>query len=177
MAMCRPRQPLVAEGLLHGLLQQNWVPMCRSGWGWFSIRQAAFLVLSSISFLNPSLIHLPVLTQLGNYTTYLCQSRFGDIFCNKIRWRWATRFGRKFQRRSEVMAKRRGNPNWGKPATMEAVAPTITEFEQVVQTFHLRPEGYVRSARLREWANRNKNSKYVPETLLKAWGFEVESTL
>jgi hypothetical protein len=34
---------------------------------------------------------------------------------------------------SEVMAKRRGNPNWGKPATMEAAAPTITEFEQVVQ--------------------------------------------
>jgi hypothetical protein len=61
------------------------------------------------------------------------------------------------------MAKRRGNPDWGKPEPMEAAAPTITEFEQVVHTFHLRPEGYVCSIRLREWANRNKNSKYVPE--------------
>jgi hypothetical protein len=32
------------------------------------------------------------------------------------------------------------------------MAPTITEFEQVVQTFSLRPEEYVRSTRLREWA-------------------------
>ena len=78
---------------------------------------------------------------------------------------------------SEVMAKRRGNPNWGKPATMEAAAPTITEFEQVVHTFNLRPEEYVRSTRLREWANRNKNSKYIPEPLLEAWGLEVESKI
>ena len=31
--------------------------------------------------------------------------------------------------------------------------------------------------RLREWARRNKNSKYIPEPLLEAWGFEIESTL
>ncbi len=30
---------------------------------------------------------------------------------------------------------------------------------------------------LREWARRNKNSKYIPEALLEAWGFEIESTL
>jgi hypothetical protein len=75
------------------------------------------------------------------------------------------------------MAKRRGNPNWGKPETTMQVAPTITEFEQVVHTLHLRPEEYVRSTRLREWANRNRNSKYIPEPLLEAWGFEIEMAL
>jgi hypothetical protein len=75
------------------------------------------------------------------------------------------------------MAKRRGNPNWGKSDTIGPVAPTITEFEQVVNTFNLRPEEYVRSTRLREWADRNKNSKYIPEPLLEAWGFEIELTL
>jgi hypothetical protein len=53
------------------------------------------------------------------------------------------------------MAKRRGNPNWGKPEPIGPITPT----------------------RLREWARRNKNSKYIPEPLLEAWGFEIESTL
>ena len=39
------------------------------------------------------------------------------------------------------------------------------------------PDQYLRSTRLREWARRNKNSKYIPEALLEAWGFEIESTL
>ena len=75
------------------------------------------------------------------------------------------------------MAKRRGNPNWGKPETTMQVAPTIPEFEQVVHRLNLRPEEYVRSTRLREWANRNRNSKYIPELLLEAWGFEIEIAL
>jgi hypothetical protein len=57
------------------------------------------------------------------------------------------------------------------------VVPVPTEFEQVVREFKLTPEQYVRSTRLREWARRNKNSKYIPEPLLQAWGFEIESTL
>jgi hypothetical protein len=57
------------------------------------------------------------------------------------------------------------------------VTPTITEFEQVVREFKLQPDQYLRSTRLREWARRNKNSKYIPEPLLEAWGFEIESTL
>ena len=55
--------------------------------------------------------------------------------------------------------------------------PTITEFEQIVREFKLQPNQYIRSTRLREWASRNKNSKYIPEPLLEAWGFEIESTL
>jgi predicted metal-binding protein len=76
-----------------------------------------------------------------------------------------------------LMAKRRGNPNWGKPEPIGPVTPTITEFEQVVREYKLSPDQYLRSTRLREWARRNKNSKYIPEPLLEAWGFEIESTL
>jgi hypothetical protein len=76
-----------------------------------------------------------------------------------------------------LMAKRRGNPNWGKPEPIGPVVPTVTSFEQVVKEFKLTPDQYIRSTRLREWARRNKNSKYIPEALLEAWGFEIESTL
>jgi hypothetical protein len=75
------------------------------------------------------------------------------------------------------MAKRRGNPNWGKPEPIGPVVPTVTSFEQIVKEFKLSPDQYIRSTRLREWARRNKNSKYIPEALLEAWGFEIESTL
>jgi hypothetical protein len=77
----------------------------------------------------------------------------------------------------QEMAKRRGNPNWGKPEPIGPVVPTVTSFEQVVKEFKLTPDQYVRSTRLREWARRNRNSKYIPEALLEAWGFEIESTL
>jgi hypothetical protein len=78
---------------------------------------------------------------------------------------------------STLMAKRRGNPNWGKPEPIGPVVPTITSFEQIVKEYKLTPDQYIRSTRLREWARRNKNSKYIPEALLEAWGFEIESTL
>jgi hypothetical protein len=77
----------------------------------------------------------------------------------------------------QSMAKRRGNPNWGKPEPIGPVVPTVTSFEQIVKEFKLPPDQYIRSTRLREWARRNKNSKYIPEALLEAWGFEIESTL
>ncbi len=80
-------------------------------------------------------------------------------------------------RGTTFMAKRRGNPNWGKPEPIGPITPTITEFEQVVREYKLSPDQYLRSTRLREWARRNKNSKYIPEPLLEAWGFEIESTL
>ena len=66
------------------------------------------------------------------------------------------------------MAKRRGNPNWGKPEPIGPITPTVTEFEQVVREYKLSPDQYLRSTRLREWARRNKNSKYIPEPLLEA---------
>ena len=75
------------------------------------------------------------------------------------------------------MAKKRGNPNWGKPQPFVPVVPTITEFEKVTHEFSLQPEQYLRSPHLREWASRNKNSKFIPEPLLEAWGFEIDSVL
>src|SRR5437773_11327171 len=75
------------------------------------------------------------------------------------------------------MAKRRGNPNWGKPEPIGPIVPTISEFEQVVREYKLSPDQYLRSTRLCESARRDKNSKYIPEPLLEAWGFEIESTL
>jgi hypothetical protein len=75
------------------------------------------------------------------------------------------------------MAKRRGNPNWGKPEMNGPVIPTITEFDRVTRELNLQPDQYILSTQLREWARLNKNSTFIPERLLKAWGFEVESTL
>jgi hypothetical protein len=75
------------------------------------------------------------------------------------------------------MARRRGNPNWGKFEPSGQVIPTITEFEKATHEFSLQPDQYIKSTRLREWAQRNKNSKFIPEPLLEAWGFEVESSL
>ena len=43
------------------------------------------------------------------------------------------------------MAKRRGNPNWGKPEPIGPVVPTVTSFEQVVKEFKLTPDQYIRS--------------------------------
>jgi hypothetical protein len=53
----------------------------------------------------------------------------------------------------------------------------VTSFEVMVKELMFSPARYIRSTRLREWARRNKNSKYIPEALLEAWGFEIESTL
>jgi hypothetical protein len=75
------------------------------------------------------------------------------------------------------MYSRHGNPNWGKPEPPWPVTPTVTEFEQVVGKLKLRPNEYINSTDLKEWAYRNKNVKYVPESLLEAWGFGSESTL
>jgi len=77
------------------------------------------------------------------------------------------------------MAKRRGNPNWGwgTPEPNGSVTPTMAEFQQVAREFNLQPDEYASSTQLREWASRNKDSKFIPETLLKAWGLEPVSKL
>lgn len=68
------------------------------------------------------------------------------------------------------MAIRRGNPNWCKPASFTAMPNLLTAFEQTVRDFDLQPEQYHQSEALREWAQRNCGCKYIPESLLKAWG-------
>jgi hypothetical protein len=75
------------------------------------------------------------------------------------------------------MAKHRGNPNWGKSEGLRPLVVTANSFEQIVKEFRLTPDQYIHSDRLREWARCNKNSKYIPERLLEAWGFDVDPTL
>ena len=57
------------------------------------------------------------------------------------------------------MAKRRGNPNWGKPEMNGPVTPTITEFEQVTREFNLQPEQHIHSTQ----ASRLGESQQEPE--------------
>ena len=71
------------------------------------------------------------------------------------------------------MAKRRGNPNWGKTESYKIpVGPS--SFESLVKKFKLSPEQYEGSGLLKEWALRHKDSKYVPQGLLEAWKFPVK---
>ena len=71
---------------------------------------------------------------------------------------------------------RRGNPSWGKPAPFGPVVATATSFEEAVKELQLQPDQYLHSTRLREWARRNKNSKFIPESLLQAWGLETDQS-
>jgi hypothetical protein len=52
------------------------------------------------------------------------------------------------------MAKRRGNPNWGKPEPIGPVVPTVTSFEQIVKEYKLTPDQYERSTRLKDCGSR-----------------------
>jgi len=69
------------------------------------------------------------------------------------------------------------NRKWVPRKPIAPPAPAITEFERVALEFNLTPDQYVRSDRLREWAHENKDEKYVPEALLRAWNFRVDATL
>ena len=66
------------------------------------------------------------------------------------------------------MGKQCGNPNWGKPQlAFESIGPS--EFEVIAKKLSLDPEQYETSSELREWARKYRNSRFVPEKLLKAW--------
>jgi hypothetical protein len=67
----------------------------------------------------------------------------------------------------------RGNPNWGKDQTE---APVRCAFELKVDELGLTPDLYLRSAELRAWAAAHKNTRYIPETLLKAWGLVPDTS-
>jgi hypothetical protein len=48
-------------------------------------------------------------------------------------------------------------------------------FDEIVRELQLSPEEYTSSPRLRDWVLRNKDQKYVPSELLKAYGFEAST--
>jgi hypothetical protein len=52
------------------------------------------------------------------------------------------------------MAKKRGNPNWGKP-DMQAAPVVPTSFEEVVKKLRLSPADYEGSLQLKEWVRKN----------------------
>ena len=45
-----------------------------------------------------------------------------------------------------------------------------TSFESVVAELGLSPDQYQQSLPLKKWVLQNKDTKYVPSDLLKAWG-------
>jgi hypothetical protein len=72
------------------------------------------------------------------------------------------------------LVKRRGNPNWGKPEPM-LTTPTISSFDALVKSLGLSPDEYADSKQLKELVRLNKDQKYVPQDLLRLWGFPVKS--
>jgi hypothetical protein len=82
-----------------------------------------------------------------------------------------------FLSEDELIMARGGNRKWWKQEPIGPVVPTITSFEQAVKELRLQPDQYLCSTRLREWARRNKNSKFIPESLLQSWGFETAQNL
>ena len=72
------------------------------------------------------------------------------------------------------MAKNRGNPNWGKPEVNTVPYAGASSFEEVVKKLRLSPTEYESSTQLKDWVRKNKDHKYVPSTLLQAWGLEVK---
>jgi hypothetical protein len=57
---------------------------------------------------------------------------------------------------------------------VESATSAASSFERVVEALGLRPEQYLSSPALKEWVRSNKDDKYVPSDLLKAWGFSVD---
>ena len=72
-----------------------------------------------------------------------------------------------------LMSPQRESSNSSRPAAANAPSFSGSSFERVVDTLKLSPEQYQSSAELREWVLRNKDHKYVPPDLLKAFGFQV----
>jgi hypothetical protein len=71
------------------------------------------------------------------------------------------------------MSPQRESSNSARPAAMNAHPFSESSFERVVDSLKLSPEQYQSSPELREWVLRNKDHKYVPPELLKAFGFQV----
>ena len=69
--------------------------------------------------------------------------------------------------------RKRGNPNWGKPGPLPSA--NATEFETQVRRLGLTKEMWVGSTELRKWCERYRNQCYIPESLLKSWGIEVDA--
>jgi hypothetical protein len=72
------------------------------------------------------------------------------------------------------VAKKRGNPNWGKPELNIIPYTGASSFEEIVRRLRLSPAEYEGSIQLKAWVQKNKDHRYVPSSLLQAWGVEVK---
>ncbi len=75
-----------------------------------------------------------------------------------------------------MILKRRGNPTWAS-GVLARPSQDVPEFERVAARLRLKPDEYVSSNELRAWAEANKDTRYVPERLLKAWGIPVRRNI
>ena len=71
------------------------------------------------------------------------------------------------------MAPQRETPNSNRSGATNPLPFSESSFERVVDSLKLSPEQYQSSTELREWVLQNKDHKYVPPDLLKAFGFQV----
>jgi hypothetical protein len=71
------------------------------------------------------------------------------------------------------MAPQSENSNSTRPRGNNPSPSSASSFERVVDSLKLSPEQYQSSTELREWVLQNKDHKYVPPDLLKAFGFQV----
>ena len=65
------------------------------------------------------------------------------------------------------------NSYWGKKQIGGWPKAQRTQFEQTVAELGLLPEQYENSFALRKWVTEHKDSRYVPPSLLRAWGMLV----
>jgi hypothetical protein len=72
------------------------------------------------------------------------------------------------------VAKKRANPNWGKRELNIIPYTGASSFEEVVRKLRLSPAEYEGSIQLKAWVQKNKDQRYVPSSLLQAWGVEVK---
>jgi hypothetical protein len=68
---------------------------------------------------------------------------------------------------------RRGHPKWNTPEAMQ-LEKKPSSFEELVIQLQLAPAQFLTSRELHEWVKNNKDTKYVPSDLLKAWGFSID---
>jgi hypothetical protein len=74
------------------------------------------------------------------------------------------------------MAKRHGNPNWGRSYMTPLIPATVSSsFDEVARSLGLTPDQYASSRALRDWACHNRTQKYVPEALLDVWDLESDT--
>ena len=76
------------------------------------------------------------------------------------------------------MARRRGNPNWGK-AIVGDLPIVPSKFELLVKELGIAdtPEKWAGSGKLRDWAAKNRHFRFVPERLLAEWKLVVDADL